>query len=126
MGRRFVHVEDPVINPVSNRPSYADYIRPKAATAPVPADATFQDAATRAAARKRSAASVDNDAYQPGVQSAIAYEYASKRQLSRPQGNASVPRDLLWALTGPGQATDADKPAHTLEGLPPARRNALG
>jgi hypothetical protein len=115
-----------VINPVSNRPIHADDVRPKAATAPVAPAVTFQDAAARAAARMRSAASTDNDAYQPGVQSAIGYEYASRRHLGKPQGNASVPRDLLWALTGPGQATDADQPAHTLEGLPRARRNGLG
>jgi hypothetical protein len=96
-----------VIESVSNRPSFAGYARPKAATAPVAADASFQDAAARAAAVKESATSVDDGAFVPGIQPRLAYELASRRQSVKPQGSTAVPTDLLWALTGPGRATDA-------------------
>ena len=95
-----------MINSVSNRQSYPDQVRPKPATAPVAADASFQDAAARAAAVKESATSVDDGAFVPGIQPRLAYELASKRQSGKSQGSTFVPQDLLWALTGPGRAPD--------------------
>jgi hypothetical protein len=97
-------VEAHVINPLSNRPSPASYVRPKTSTTPVAEGASFQEVAARAAADRQARASVDANAFQPGVQPWLAFELASKRQPPKSQTTTSVPKDYLWALTGPGQA----------------------
>jgi hypothetical protein len=95
-----------VINPLSNRPSPATYVRPKA-PASAAEGASFQEVAARAAADRDARASVDESAFQPGVQPWLAFDLASRRQPARSATTTSVPRDYLWALTGPGQATSA-------------------
>jgi hypothetical protein len=92
-----------VINSVSTRPGYAGYVPPKAPATSAADTAAFADVTARSAATRRSAVSVENGAVQAGIELSRAYELASKRQ-SAP---AAVPRDLLWALTGPGRAPDA-------------------
>ena len=94
-----------MINPLSNRPSPATYVRPKA-PASAAEGASFQEVAARAAADRDARASVDESAFQPGVQPWLAFDLAARRQPAKPQTTTPVPKDYLWALTGPGRAAD--------------------
>jgi hypothetical protein len=87
-----------VINSVSSRPGYAGYVPPKP---PVPAgseNAAFELAAPAPVTRPPRAGADDGPGV-PGIELSRAYELASRRQ------SGSVPRDFLWALTGPGRAS---------------------
>jgi hypothetical protein len=86
-----------MINSVSSRPGYAGYVPPKPPATAAADGATFDGITARAAATRRPAVSVENDAVQAGIELSKAYELASQRQAG------AVPRDLMWALTGPGR-----------------------
>jgi hypothetical protein len=108
-----------VINPLSNRPSPASYVPPKTATTPVAEGGAFQEVAARAAADRQARASVDENAFQPGVQPWLAFELAARRQPAKSQATTSVPKDYLWALTGTGQAASADPADRARHAHPP-------
>jgi hypothetical protein len=91
----------PVINPASNRPSYPGYVPPKPSTPPAAERTAFEEVVARTEAGRPSTASVDDGVSPTGIDLSLAYELASKR----PSRVASVPQDLLWALTGPGRAS---------------------
>jgi hypothetical protein len=85
-----------MINSVSNRPGSPGYVAPRPPAAPGAAGPSFEQVAAGTA--KRSTVASEADAVQAGIHLSRAYELASQRQA----GGASVPQDLLWALTGPG------------------------
>jgi hypothetical protein len=86
-----------VINPASNRPSYPGYVPPKPSTPPAAERTRF--AVETAPGPAGSPAVPAEGAVEQGIQLALAYELAA----TRPPVGASVPQDLLWALTGPGR-----------------------
>jgi hypothetical protein len=93
-----------MINSVSNRPGYPGYVPPRPSPTPATDGAAFEEATARAAKARRTKVASDDDAVQAGIQLSRAYELAAKRQ----PFTKSVPRDLLWALTGPGGAADGE------------------
>ncbi|WP_028062226.1 hypothetical protein [Solirubrobacter soli] len=91
-----------MINSVSSRPGLPGHVQSRPSRTPVQDNASFDEAAARTAKARRAKVADDDDAVQAGIQLSRAYELASKRQ----PFSKSVPRDLLWALTGPGGAAE--------------------